>query len=314
MKMNLFRMFVTIFIFITIFGCTKKQETIFHIDEIFEKTATIALEEVEDMPIFIFTDFGFYTFETSFSKISKYNNTGEYELSFGKKGSGPGEIELGVAISYSENDKWLGIFDVTRFSISYFDSNGDFLEYGEPNVLGIPHFLLCKDKITVNTYTQLPKNSIKKIYIDVIAINDEKILEKDAKFIDDSELVDFYLYSIKKNNVFVLDRRETDFDIFSYNPTNKELQKNDLDKNQIKIDDKDRITSFSSIDDYLIVSIARRYQKAVCYFFDLKGNFLGIVDFGKELKIIAGAYNNYLYIYRRDKQDNQFMDIYKINE
>ncbi|MCD4817995.1 MAG: hypothetical protein K8S23_04845 [Candidatus Cloacimonetes bacterium] len=125
---NLFRVSIVIMLMIVALSCVKKQEDIINIDDVFEKTVTILLE-VEDMPLFIFTDFGFYTYETNFSKISKYKNTGKYELSFGKKGSGPGEIELGIPILYSENDKRLGIFDVTRFSVSYYDSNGTFLEY-----------------------------------------------------------------------------------------------------------------------------------------------------------------------------------------
>ncbi|MCK4694365.1 MAG: hypothetical protein KAT74_01315, partial [Candidatus Cloacimonetes bacterium] len=172
---SLYKILVIIILLITVFGCVRKIETIFSIDERFEKTVSIPLQEVEEMPVFIFTDFGFYAFETSISRISKYKNTGEYELCFGQKGNGPGEIELGIPVSYSKDDNRLGIFDVIKYKISYFDGNGNFLDYGVIKVFGQPRFQLSKNGITVSTFTQFSSNSTKRIYTDVIAVNDEKI-------------------------------------------------------------------------------------------------------------------------------------------
>lgn len=293
---------------ITLFGCVKKPETIFNIDERFEKIVSIPLEEIEEMPVFIFTDFGFYAFETNSSRISKYNNQGKFELGFGQKGSGPGEMELGIPISYSEEHDRLGIFDVTNFKVSYFDGTGNYLDSGDLEVFGKPHFQLSKSEITVSTFTQFPSNSTQKIYTDVITINNEKILEKETKLINNYELIDFYLYSINQDIVYILERSGKELDIYSYNPKNCELQKIEFDRS--KIPAKSSISSFLSIDNYLILSNAERSKKPYNYFFDLDGIFLGTVNVEKELQTIAGVYDNKLYMYRLDKHDNQYLDIY----
>ena len=308
-QMSLCRILVVIILLITVFSCASKSDTISNIDDLFEKTVSIPLEEIEEMPVFVFTDFGFYTSETSLCRISKYNNKGEFELSFGQKGKGPGEIELGLPVSYSEDDNRLGIFDVGSFKISYFDGNGNFLDYGVIKVFGQPRFQLSKNGITVSTFTQFPSNSTQKIYTDVITINNEKILEKETKMID-YVLVDFYLYSINKNKVYIIERTENNFDVFSYNTQNMELQKVALDKSQIRLKAGGRLTSFFSIDDYLILSDSGISEESGHFFFDLKGNYLGTVDLAKDLQAIMGVYNDYLYIYRTDEQDNYYIDIY----
>ena len=302
------KILVIIIVLITVFSCGRKPEIIFNIDERFEKIVSIPLEEVDEMPTFIFTDFGFYTFETNSSRISKYNNQGKFELKFGQKGSGPGEIELGIPISYSEDNNRLGIFDVTNFKVSYFNGTGNFLDSGDLEVFGKPHFKLSKNGITVSTFTQFPSNSTQKIYTDVITINNERILEKETKLINNYELVDFYLYNINRNIVYILERSEKDLDVYSYNPKTSELQKIEFDRSKIPI--KNGITSFFCIDNYLILSDAARSRKPYNYFFDLDGNFLGAINIEKELQTITGVYNNNIYMYRLDKQDNQYIDIY----
>ncbi|MCD4817996.1 MAG: hypothetical protein K8S23_04850 [Candidatus Cloacimonetes bacterium] len=114
--------------------------------------------------------------------------------------------------------------------------------------------------------------------------------------------------------MYILERKETDFNVFSYDPQDKELQKIDLDKSRIKINAKQKIESFFSIDNYLILQVAKKSEKGIIFFFDLRGSYLGTADFGKEMKMIAGTYNDYLYIYKRDKQDNQFIEIYMLKQ
>lgn len=305
---NLCRILVVIILLIILLGCVSKPDTISNIDDLFEKTVSIPLQEIEGMPVFIFTDFGFYAFETGISRISKYKNTGGFDLSFGQKGRGPGEIELGIPVSYSEDDNRLGIFDVGSFKISYFDGNGNFLDYGVIKVFGQPRFQLSKNGITVSTFTQFSSNSTKRIFTDVIAVNDENILEKKTNRNNIS--LYYYLFSINKKKVYILERTENDFDVFSYNIQNSELQKIALDKSQIRLKAGGRLTSFFSIDDYLILSDSGIPEESNHFFFDLKGNYLGAIDLAKDLQAIMGVYDDYLYIYRLDKQDNQCIDIY----
>jgi hypothetical protein len=301
---------VAIVMFLT--GCTQKPEKVFDFESKFEKVSTIDLKEVDEMPpTFLFIESGFYSWETGYSRITKYSKKGNYEFSYGEKGSGPCEIELGYVTYYSQDEQILGILDIMKFTFSYFSNSGDFLYSELLKITRIPEFQFIKNGIDVNTFTELPNNSTKRKFNTVITVNDERILEKE---IDENERRTYrYSFQIIDDKVYIFDNSETDLDVYVYQPDIKELAKIQLDKKHIRNTKKKPIYAFTVYDNYLIFT-----HLSYLYYYDLNGNYLGCYNAEESVQwkyAVAGAYDDNLYVLRREKINKdyqQFMDVYKV--
>jgi DNA-binding beta-propeller fold protein YncE len=74
------------------------------------------------------TDSDGYFYVTDFenSRVIKYNPAGEFILSFGTRGQGPGEFQLMSVVRF-DKDGNLYLTDTSNRRISFFEKNGDFL-------------------------------------------------------------------------------------------------------------------------------------------------------------------------------------------
>ncbi|MCJ7582005.1 MAG: 6-bladed beta-propeller [Candidatus Aminicenantes bacterium] len=68
----------------------------------------------------------FYVTDFANTKIVKYTPNGEYILSFGRKGQGPGEFQ-NMSVTRFDKDGFLYVTDSTNRRISFFNKNGEFI-------------------------------------------------------------------------------------------------------------------------------------------------------------------------------------------
>jgi len=68
----------------------------------------------------------FYVNDFSNTKIVKYTSNGEFILSFGRKGQGPGEFQ-NMSVARFDKDGFLYVTDSTNRRISFFNKDGEFI-------------------------------------------------------------------------------------------------------------------------------------------------------------------------------------------
>jgi len=285
-------------------GCNKKADTQFKIEDHFQKVANIPLTELESRPVNVYTEFGFYAVEQELSRISKYNNSGEYEFSFGKKGRGPGETEDCIPVSYDEEKGILGIYDFKNAKYCYYDKNGDFLNFETMEYAGRDFFINKMAGLKVHTYLSVKEEIGNYSMRKNIDINNKNILSVD--YPKKERITAFPLkYSINDGIVYFSEYSNKKQSIYKYVIESDDLKTIELEKSGAAFEKG--IYRFISYANYMIISCGDGKQ----YFFSLEGKYLGCINSDDEQIAFDGAYGEYIYLVNYVDSEMESIDIYK---
>lgn len=285
-------------------GCSPKQDIQFKTDDHFQKVVSIPLTELETQAMNVYTDFGFYAVEPELSRISKYNNAGLYEFSFGHKGRGPGEFESGVPISYDEINQVLGIWDMNNSKNCYFDVNGNFISSETIEFTGRDYFTHTDSDYKIHSYLTIKEEIGSYSLVNHFKVNDKEILRTVVSK-NDQRPHDKILYSINNSIPYIMELSNKKLKVYTYLSDKKELQELKLTGFELK--PENGIYSFISFDDFLIFMEKGGTQ----HYYDLSGNFLGTTDPQIDHIMFDGAYGEYIYLANYVDSEMESIDIYK---
>jgi len=303
-RYNLWKFIIFILTLLVIGGCNKKAEIQFNIEDHFQKVASIPLTELESKPMNVYTEFGFYAVEQEISRISKYNYSGEYEFSFGKKGRGPGETEDCIPVSYDEEKGIFGIYDYANARYCYYDKKGEFLNFETMEYAGRDFFINQMAGLKVHTYLSVKEEIGNYSMRKNIDINEKNILS--IAYPKKERITAFPLkYSINDGVVYFSEYSNKKQSIYRYNKESDEITKIELEKSGAAFDKG--IYRFISYANYVIISSGYGKQ----YFFNLEGKYLGDIFSDNEQVAFDGAYGEYIYLANYADSEMESIDIYK---
>ena len=308
--MNYFQMrscSIVVVLLITVSGCIRKPETIFNIDERFEKTASIPLSEVSEVAMIMYTEFGFFALENGASRVSKYSNTGNYVKSFGQKGSGPGEFECGLLYSYDSDKSILGIRDTKYNKISYFNEEGNYIESLPEDAFEYIYKSYTTLGITAKSSLIITEKNGKRVFFTRITVNDRVVKERKVSTSNEG-LINKFLYSIADGIVYILETSNHNLKTYSYIVEQEVLTEIMLIGNKLPYTTGSE--NFVYFDNKLIF-VTNNDENSFQFFYDIIGDYLGKIEPLIENRYVHGSMGEYLYIYRFDEEDNQFIDVYK---
>lgn len=285
-------------------GCSPKQDIRFNIETHFQKVVSIPLTELETQAMNVYTDFGFYAFEPELCRISKYNNAGEYEFSFGKKGRGPGEFEEGYPISYNAIDNILGIWNFSGNVFSYFDNEGIFINAEVMEFTGTEYFTYTQPKLKIHTFNTIREEIGKFSFVNKIEINEKDILSRKVSE-NAQKAYDKILYSVNSGVPYIMELSNKKLRVYTYLSDIEELQ--EIELTGLNLEPDNGICSFISYSDYLIFGEIAGKQ----HYFNLSGKYLGSNDPEVEQRMFDGAYGEYIYLTNYVDSEMDSIDIYK---
>lgn len=289
---------------IVLVGCNKKADIQFKIEDHFRKVVSVPLTELETQATNVYTEFGFYAVEHDLSKISKYNNSGEYEFSFGKKGRGPGEFESGDPISYDEINQVLGIWDMDNSKNCYFDINGNFISSETIEFTGRDYLSYTDSDFEIHSYLTIKEEIGSYSLVNHFNVNDKEIL-KTVVSKNDQRPHDKILYSTNNRVLYIMELSNKKLKVYAFLPDKEELQ--DLELTGFDLKPENGIYSFISFYDFLIFMEKGGKQ----HYYDLSGKYLGTTDPRLDQRMFDGAYGEYIYLANYVDSEMESIDIYK---
>jgi len=175
--------------------------------------------------------------------VKKFDKDGNFLISFGNRGTGPGEFILPNALAVVMDT--IFVADINARKFSKFNKNGEFIEF--TNITGeMPQYLFStkSDKFIslVNRYQRVEDDLYLSFYLGLFNTKFDSVLafkggksqkiERDGDF----NLLDFftpYTWSLKKEQIFVARNSEDRYQIDVYDYSGKHLST--INKNYIKV-------------------------------------------------------------------------------
>jgi hypothetical protein len=114
----------------------------------------------------------FYVSDMENLRIQKYNSQGEYLLTIGRKGQGPGEFQS-LSIPRFDKDSNLYICDVTSRRISFFNKEGEFLKQIDMPGLYENLHMNSKGLMVANKEEQIPSQNALTIFSTFELLNEK---------------------------------------------------------------------------------------------------------------------------------------------
>ncbi len=295
-----YRIFLLLLFCLFLFSCSDNKSKVLKMEDIFKLESAIELKDIDEIPVFTFTEFGFFAMQTHSSRVSKFLNDGTEEKMFGKKGKGPGEFEWGRFLSYSEDSHLLGIYDIPNFRTMYFNESCEFQNHDSRPLSGIPYFKLRKNNIEVFSYSQFPDNN--GFWKNNIAVNDSIILSNNEK--TDSQIPEkYYQYSYNSGRIIILKPDGSDFELYNYDIKSRKLSRIETGSNKHYMINLTNIINVLAIGKYIILEASNTEGRLEYIFLKQNGKYIGTMEYEEDYKAIYGVYNNHIYVVEADDSE-----------
>ena len=293
---------------ILVAGCTEEQNYRLELNDLLKIESIIKLDEEMRPSDFVFTEFGFHAYLGEIIEISKYLNSGEHVIRFGKKGNGPGELQLGLAVAYNEDKGFLSIFDVYNFRIVNFSNEGEFLYFDSMTGTFIPRQKLVKNQNTILSSMSYTKHPYTMNC--TLSVNNKKIATHTSTF-EDLSKASYYRFALNKDDLFILRANSSLFDLKKYNISNDSLINMQFNPEEYNFGNLVSFDNVFSVGNLVYVNVDYQDSEIKYLVFDNFGAFLGYLEYtnsDEDYRWIKGSYNDHLYIMHGNSED----EIYEV--
>ena len=274
-----------------------------------------------------------YVADEGWSKIFKFNSNGQFIMSFGRKGQGPGEFGgRGLNISFG-NDGNIYVFDRENFRLTSFSKNGDviksfslpsyFYDKAQVNSKGDIYLISTSGEKVIDCFDKNFK--LKNSFLDIERhfeypfLKPKKKIRKRIRYYDLNKVITKKDHLIASSNYSLT--------VFHFDEENKLVNEFKIE-NKIFIDDfKKRIKS--AVEEGYFVLPCRMFlddKENLCflyynstlpynwevYRYELDGTFLDIVRFSEKIShpIYVDSFGNF---YATEEEDTE-IGIYRIDK